>query len=177
MIICDIDGCIFDNTHRAHLVPKDKNHTPHWTAFNQACADDKPVMAVIKFVKFLARMADLKQHRQITFITSRGENVREQTAKQLYSQFAAFDCKLIMRPMNDHRDTIDYKRDVFSKLINQLSDNFLNNEQITLLDDHPCIVKMVKVNFPQINPILVPSFDCTVVNTSNGDYVVDKKVA
>jgi hypothetical protein len=153
MIVCDIDGCIFGNFHRANLVPENKGHTPNWTAFNEACVEDEAIIPVINLVKHLARA-----HKKIVFFTSRGYNVRKQTKEQLFGHFYDFGCKLMMRPMNDHRDTIDYKRDVFLSLSHEFTDSTI------IIDDHPGIIKMVSVNFPQVNRILVPSFDCTVIN-------------
>lgn len=156
MVICDIDGCIFDNLHRAHLVPEDRSFTPNWTEFNKACVDDKPISAVINLVKHLAD----RGNRTIVFVTSRGDNVRHETKDQLFHQFHSYGCRLMMRPMDDHRDTVDYKRDV----INELKDEF--TEDSIIIDDHPGIVEMVAKDFPELNRLLVPSFDCTVLYVS-----------
>lgn len=154
MIICDIDGCIFSNLHRSDLVPEDRSHTPNWTAFNEACVEDDAVMPVINLVKHLAS----KNDKKIVFVTSRGKNVRNQTAAQLVEYFYCFGSELIMRSMDDHRCTIDYKRDVFSTLSHEFDDSTI------IIDDHPGIMKMVAINFPQVNRMLVPSYDCTVNN-------------
>lgn len=154
MVICDIDGCIFENLHRAHLVPKVKSHTPNWTKFNEACVDDEAILPVINLVKHLAE----KGGNKIVFVTSRGENVRKQTQHQLFDHFYDFGCKLFMRSMDDHRSTIDYKRDV----LENLKGGF--NEWSIIIDDHPGIVEMVQTDFPDLNRLLVPSFDCTVIN-------------
>jgi hypothetical protein len=156
MVICDIDGCIFGNIQRAHLIPKDRSYMPNWTKFNEACGGDKPILAVINLVKHMADNGNNK----ILFVTSRGENVRQQTREQLVGHFSDFRCDLFMRPMDDHRSTIDYKRDVLCKLKNGF------NEWSIIIDDHPGIVEMVKKDFPALNRLLVPSYDCTVINDS-----------
>lgn len=153
MVICDIDGCILENLHRAHLVPTDKSFTPNWTAFNKACVNDEPIEPVVEMVKHLAK----KSTDPIIFITSRGENVRNETAKQLFELFGEFSCRLVMREMDDHRDTIDYKRDELASLQHDFKEDSI------LIDDHPGIIEMAKVNFPQLNRVLVPSYDCTVI--------------
>lgn len=158
MIICDVDGCVVNNIHRAHLVPLDRTHTPNWTKFNEACVDDSPIPAVISLVKFLSRNRADEHCDHIVFLTSRGENVRQQTEAQLFKWFFKFNVTVIMRAMNDHRCTIDYKRDQLHKLSDQFSDDSI------IIDDHPGIIKMTADNFPQINRLLVPSFDCTVIN-------------
>ena len=152
MVICDIDGCIFGNLHRVNLIPEERGYTPNWTKFNEACVDDEPILPVINLVKHLAG----KGKNKIVFVTSRGENVRKQTKSQLFDHFSDFSCELLMRSMDDHRSTIDYKRDV----INVLKREF--NEWSIIIDDHPGIVDMVKEDFPMLNRLLVPSYDCTV---------------
>jgi hypothetical protein len=159
MVICDIDGCIFGNEQRAHLIPKDRGYTPNWTQFNEACVDDEPIWPVINLVKHLAG----KGKNKIIFVTSRGENVRQQTQTQLISCFADhFDVfgfpGLVMRAMDDHRNTVDYKRDVLKGIDAKF------NEWSIIIDDHPGIVEMVQKDFPALNRLLVPSYDCTVIN-------------
>lgn len=158
MIVCDLDGCIFDNNHRKHLIPKNLNNPLGWNKFNQACANDGPILAVISFVKFLSKHRNDEQCQKIVFLTSRGEDSRSQTEKQLFRYFYQYNCTLIMRAMNDHRDTVDYKREMLHKL----SDGFSHDSII--IDDHPGVIKMASITFPQINRMLVPSFDCTVTN-------------
>ena len=156
MFICDIDGCIIDNMHRVNLIPEDKSDVTSWTNFNKACANDRPVTPVINYVKHHAKMLDYENHRKITFITSRGEDAREETHDQLCKYFLNFKFELIMRPMDDNRSTVDYKRDAFY----QLSDGM--SERSLIIDVNPEIIKMISIHFPQVNRLLVESFDCTL---------------
>lgn len=158
MIICDIDGCIFDNNHRAHLIPVDKSCTENWSKFNKACLSDKPIKSVIDFVKFLALQRTGEYHRAITFVTSRGLDAKEETLGQLTARFFDFNISLKMRGMSDNRSTVDYKRDVLIGLSHKFS-----NDSV-IIDDHPGVIKMVEQDFPMINRILVPSFDCTITD-------------
>lgn len=153
MLICDIDGCTFNNLHRADLIPDNIKHTPNWTAFSKACVYDLPVLPVINLVKHLARMHGNK----IVFVTSRVETAKEETANQLFEHFGDQNISLYMRPINDNRSPVDFKRAMFSELINSV------NEYSTVIDDHKDIIKMVAVNFPHVNRLLVESFDCTVL--------------
>ena len=152
MILVDIDGCIFNNYHRAHLIPEDRTVTSNWTAFNQACAQDLPIAAVIEFVKHLS----LTHDAPITFLTSRGEDSREATLHQLTLPFSGYDFDLHMRPMDEHRCTIEYKRDAIERLSIEFNDHSL------IIDDHAGIINMCAADFPQLNRMLVLSFDCTV---------------
>jgi len=152
MIVVDLDGSTFDNMHRWALVPKDKSSVANWYKFNKACLRDRAIMPVINLVKHLAT----QENAQIAFVTSRGEDVREETKRQIYKHFAGYGSRLKMRPMDDNRCTVDYKRDV----LEELKDEF--NEWSIIIDDHPGIVEMVKKDFPQLNCMLVPSYDCTI---------------
>ena len=156
MFICDIDGCITDNMHRVALIPTDKSSVMVWTRFNKVCANDLPITPIINFVKHHATMLKGDHHRKITFINSRGEDARTETADQLCRYFFDFKCKLIMRPMTDNRSTVDFKRDAF----HQLSEDM--NTRSLIIDDNPEIIKMISINFPHINRLLVESFDCTL---------------
>lgn len=156
MIICDIDGCILENQHRAHLIPEDRTKTENWTAFNKACLSDKPIMAVVNFVKHLAE----GRNEPVVFLTSRANNVRAETVQQLKECFGEMQCVLIMRSMTDDRSTIDYK----SSVIEELSKCF--EDWSIIIDDHPGIISMVKDKYPMLQRMLVPSYDCTVEGDS-----------
>lgn len=158
MIICDIDGCIFDNNQRVHLIPDDKSSVENWAQFNKACLSDRPIKSVIDFVKFLALQRTGEHHRAITFVTSRGLDAKEETRAQLTARFFDFNISVKMRSMSDNRSTVDYKRDVLTGLSHQ----FVSDSVI--IDDHAGVIKMVEQDFPMINRILVPSFDCTITN-------------
>ena len=117
MIICDIDGCLFDNRQRANLIPKDKRYMQNWHDFHKACLSDLAIVPVINFVKHMAS----KQNNKIVFVTSRGVCARQETIEQLFTYFSHFICQIKMREMDDHRDTVDYKRATFQQLSEELS--------------------------------------------------------
>ncbi len=151
MIICDIDGCLFDNNHRKHLIPENKEITNGWVDFNQACANDNPVFGVINIVKTLS----IVNATEIVFLTSRGESARFETEKQLSNIFYN-DYTLIMRPMTDNRTSEEFKHDEIKKLSSQF------NDQSIIIDDHKGVIKMCKEKFPMLSTILVKSHDCTI---------------
>lgn len=153
MIIADLDGSLFNNHHRAHLIPGDKSAVINWSEFNKACANDLPISETIDFVKHQA----LTTGQAIVFVTSRGADSRKETAMQLFNHFGGFrDCELIMRPMNDSRSSVEYKSEVFNDLTKQYDEPFL------VIDDQPEVIQMVADEFPTFNRLLVESFDCTV---------------
>ena len=159
MIISDIDGCIFNNVNLIGVLPDHKNSSSYSLSHKKASPDDKPILPVINFVKYMSQSFTQEDHRSIVFVTSRREDDRAQTAAQLYQYFSNYKCKLHMREMEDTRDTISYKRETF----NQLSRNFHNGSII--IDHHPSIIEMVSIHFPLVNRLLVPNFGDVVLNS------------
>ena len=53
--ICDLDGTLYDNRHRAHLMPTGdkRNDTEAWAQFNGACRGDKPIEEMLFTIKTL----------------------------------------------------------------------------------------------------------------------------
>lgn len=149
-LIVDLDGCLFDNGHRAHLIPTDVTDAVNWNDFNDACDGDMPIMAVIDFVKHLASGTGNK----ITFATSRCEIARTKTVAQLLPHFAKFDCTLLMRPIDEHRSASDFKRALF----HSISDHF--TDATIIVEDNLVVLSMVARFFPMVNRIPVPSRDC-----------------
>ena len=150
MLVVDIDGCIVDNHQRKHLIPKVMNSPCCWEAFNSACSTDLPVYPIIELVKLLSKCHDGSIH----FVTSRGESSYVETKKQLALYFSDVNFELYMRPMDDNRHTVHYKRSVFAKMP-------LTVDSI-IIDDHPEIIAMVEEEFGHVSALLVESHDCTV---------------
>jgi hypothetical protein len=155
-LIVDLDGSIFNNYHRAHLIPDDVSDVTNWDAFNEACDGDLPIEAVIDFVKHLAILSQNK----ITFATSRCEIARGKTVKQLLAHFSQFDCTLLMRPVDEHRAATAFKQALFESI----SEHF--TEQTMVIEDNDSILKMVRRLFPIVNCITVPSYDCSLVKAN-----------
>lgn len=157
MLLIDIDGVLFSNIQRRHLIPApdDMGHASNWSAFNSSCSDDTPINTMINLVKHLAPL-----HREKIFVTSRDEDSRGATLDQLEEHFFEFDYKVIMRPMDEHRPSTEYKRDVFAKLAPRF-----DNDTV-LIEDNQSVVSMVKREFPQVNCLLVPSYDCSYIGCS-----------
>lgn len=130
--IVDLDGTLVDNTHREHLIPKDKSNTLEWSAFNNACKDDKPREPVRKIIECL-----LDAGCNVSFVTGRGEAARDNTLSSLYSMFpTSGPFHLIMRPMWDHRQAVLFKLDI----INEFQREFPFS-QILAFEDDPEIVE------------------------------------
>ena len=155
MIICDIDGTLFNNHHRKHLIPSIKNVTTNWHDFNSQHVDDEPVQHVIDMVIGMARNND-----HITFLTSRTKLFKDTTSNQLvnaFRGFGKFKYDLIMRPVDDHRNTLDFKHDELT----WLSQIGLTGPNI-FIDDNVTMVNHVNQAFPHYDTVLVNTKDCTL---------------
>jgi hypothetical protein len=150
MIICDIDGCLFNNHQRKHLIPEDKSSVENWSAFNLACGGDTPILENIAWVNYLAKNTG----SPLIFLTARDWSIAGQTKAQLSAQFKGVDYGLYMRDEDDRRKSVEYKREA----LRLLSPKFL--EDSVLIDDNRGIIAMAAEEYPQLNRILLPSFDC-----------------
>lgn len=143
LYIFDLDGVLFDNSHRQHLLPKgDGSTTEQWDAFNLACEHDTPIAHMWQLLAELLRGGN-----QVMFLTGRSEVCRPQTARALMAQmhwdpdsfvgrvFAESKKSLVMRPADDHRPAHEFKRDVI-KPISQME-----QRRIVLVDDDLRIIE------------------------------------
>lgn len=138
LYIFDLDGVLFDNSHRQHLLPKgDGSTTEQWDAFNLACEHDAPITHMWQFLAELLRGGN-----QVMFLTGRSEVCRRQTMwaitkASLETSGTSFHIgnKLVMRPVDDHRPAHEFKRDVI-KPISQLE-----QRRIVLVDDDLRIIE------------------------------------
>ncbi|NEK84028.1 MAG: hypothetical protein G3W58_22840 [Pantoea ananatis] len=106
ILVVDIDGTLSDAQHRA-----DTTNTLHWVAYNSASVRDTPRPSVISLVN----ACYLHNKDQVILLTSRGAAVEQETRRWMETHGVYFD-RLIMRNMNDHRPSVDYKREWFRRL-------------------------------------------------------------
>lgn len=153
MIICDIDGCIFNNFHRSNLIPTDKSLAKNWEEFNKAHKNDMPVMPMINFVSKLIEVTN----EPLIFLTSRSLTCKIETLNQLWPHFGHINnTSIYMRPAGDDSSPVEFKR----KFIKGLPHSFGVNSMI--IDDDPDIIDMARSYFPKLNTFLTKSFDCTL---------------
>lgn len=117
MYVIDLDGTLYDNRKRAHLIPQDRSNTKNWVAFNAACADDELRLSVFRLVDIL-----LQKREHVVFITSRGEDARVQTLARLSADFCLNPgvIRLVMRPMDDHRSSAQVKAKMLVEYLMQV---------------------------------------------------------
>lgn len=87
-VTCDIDSTLADTTHRQRMIDPQHREATDWTAYAQACGDDRPTHVV----ELLAR---LSANHYVVLVTSRPEAARPQTLAWLAKHRILFDA-LIM---------------------------------------------------------------------------------
>ena len=81
LLLIDLDGVMFDNSHRAHLLPTGDGATAdQWEAFNKACRDDAPILHMWEIARLIGNiLAESGQDRETIFLTGRAEHCRQET--------------------------------------------------------------------------------------------------
>ena len=100
-IVFDLDGTLADCTHRLHFLetrPKD------WDGFNAACHLDPPHGPVVALYRALHRSGV-----SVCILTGRSEDQRAKT--RLWLQKHDLVGALFMRPVGDHREDAELKRE------------------------------------------------------------------
>lgn len=129
-VIVDIDGTVFDISHRLSLLEgvSREGSEKTWKVFYSLMNRDSPKWSIIHLVRLL------ETKYKIVFCTGRSNEYREDTIKQLKTVFD-FPFKLFMRNFKDHRP--DYAvKDELRKKIEQ------EHEIVLVLEDREKVVKM-----------------------------------
>lgn len=135
--IIDLDGTLYDNSHRQHLIPADRSNTAGWVEFNCACADD----VLREDISDLVRSV-LLSGREVIFLTGRGEVAAEQTMQRLLKDFNFIEQPtLIMRPMDCHTSAAEFKRDAVKRIRDSKR---WADYQLIALEDDPSIVEVMR---------------------------------
>lgn len=163
--IIDLDGTLYDNNHRQHLIPEDKHDTAAWVEFNSACAGDTLREDMADLVRSI-----LLSGREAIFLTGRGEAAREPTMKRILNDFNFIETPtLIMRPMDSMVPPESYKRTAVELL--RASSRWGDYKFIAIEDD-PAIVDV----FRNIGlTVLHVDSQCCAVQPSN--ELADAKAA
>lgn len=137
IIYCvDLDGTMYDNMHRAHLIPEDRNCTASWAPFNNACVDDAPRRGVLLLVRSL-----MMSGHDVRFLTARGAEAKAATMTRLKTDLERTDSyiSLVMRPVGDRRPGWEYKKREVEKW---LTAN--RNCEVVMLEDDPEVVEALR---------------------------------
>lgn len=161
IIFCvDLDGTLYDNTHRMHLIPVDRTDTQAWAAFNCACMGDTARPGVMQLVVSLVCGA-----QDVRFLTGRGEIARVQTADKLHEDIPdtwdGINNVLFMRDMGDYRAAPFFKREVIERWLRESPET-----QVVMLEDDPAIVEAMR-GMERVTVLQVDSL-CADVRTKHG---------
>ena len=146
LYIFDLDGVLFDNSHRQHLLPTgDGQTTEQWDAFNQACEDDEPIHHMWQMLNEILHASN--GGAQVIFLTGRSEVRREQTGRAIAKAIGwivdSIPSKLMasairMRPADDHRRAAEFKYDAILQIKGELK----REHRIVLVDDDYSIISL-----------------------------------
>lgn len=154
LVICDIDGTLFNNEHRAEFIPTDKSHADNWRRFNEMHIYDQPIHYRLQFLRLLAIMPSVR----IVYLTGRSNEFRDETQSCL-NLVGAPTGELHMRPSTDHRPAAEVRLEVIKRIA--------GDERIALIDDDMSVCRAVAESFPTAHIIKVPSQDCAYLATAN----------
>ena len=164
LLLIDLDGVMFDNSHRAHLLPTGDGATAdQWEAFNKACRDDAPIIHMWEIARLIGNiLAESGQDRETIFLTGRAEHCRQETVAAITDVILTLDAdclwdrdqiqqevseQLVMRADDDHRPGHEVKRGYIEALRRKLrttttpdGDSVLLEDRIILIDDDQRII-------------------------------------
>ncbi|KGK17696.1 HAD family acid phosphatase [Vibrio navarrensis] len=126
--IFDIDKTIADNSGRESLIPRRGWSTKHFSKYNKACIHDKPIENIIELVRSLS-----KSGFKIILVTGRCADSESETRQWLSQYDVPFD-ELYMRAVNDNRNAITIKADIFARIsaTNQILGAFDDDPKLTI---------------------------------------------
>lgn len=124
--IFDLDGCIADDRRRRTLISKG------WDSYHEDAINDPVVNGDVL-------RNHIKAGHFIEFVTARPEKYREATRHWIANHFGvhAFNSNLWMRPEEDHRDSVELKREVVTKHI-------VAEAVVAAYDDREDVVEMYR---------------------------------
>lgn len=136
IIYCvDLDGTLYDNNHRVHMIPTDRGDTQAWSAFNCACEGDTARPAMVHLVRSL-----IQSGADVRYLTGRGEVARVPTMQKMVSDRLLFIGQTVyMRSMGDYRAAPVFKREVVQGWLDENPD-----ANVLMLEDDPAIVEALR---------------------------------
>lgn len=156
--ICDLDGTLYDNRHRADLMPTgdQRNSTEAWVEFNGACRGDTPIPNMLAIIKQL-----LASGEDVRFLTGRGVSAYLPTIHRLNVDLGISRTliKLQMRPMDDNRSAADFKSDALRRLLKTYS-----TEKFTCFEDDPKVCAAFEALSDRVIVVQVDSLCATILD-------------
>ena len=149
LFVIDLDGVIFDPSHRAHLVPDTHGHNKHWElhqAPEQVALD--PVLE--HNVNLIRGMINLETD-QIVFLSSRASSNYQVTVERLRKLFPEFRAlwRYTCRDTDDHRPPAVFKTSVMHCIL-----DLYNPDVVYFIEDTISNCNEVLRYFPKIIPVV-----------------------
>ncbi len=127
--IFDLDGTLFDNSARDHLVPEDVSCTWNWTEWNQACHMDVLIEPIARIAHALHEAGYV-----ICYVTSRCEDGWDETWTKMMSEKLPQTDNLLMRLVGDNRDVCEVKEELFKEVDNEYNVIAAFEDQQNIID-------------------------------------------
>lgn len=106
-VIVDLDGTIFDLSHRLHFI---QNKSTNWPAFFRAADKDTPIDDVLTVLYAL-----MKAGYHLVFITGRSDIIEDITRIAIGNIFLGTEVELYMRHEGDHREDSIVKLELLNR--------------------------------------------------------------
>lgn len=113
-VIVDLDGTIFDLSHRLHLI---QNKPTNWPAFFRAADKDTPIYEVLAVLYAL-----MGAGYHPVFITGRSDMIEDITRVALRDLDLGTEVELYMRKEGDHREDSIVKLELLNRAFPELED-------------------------------------------------------
>ena len=157
LVICDIDGTLFNNEHRAEFIPADKSNADNWRRFNELHIYDQPIHYRLQFLRLL----DMIPGVRVVYLTGRSDEFRDETQSCL-NLIQAPKGDLFMRHIDDHRPAAELKLDVIGRITHSFG-----TAKFALIDDDLSVCHAVAAAYKNAHIVKVPSQDCAYLATAN----------
>lgn len=131
-IVCDLDGCLADNSHRQEFYPHNLEK------FYGLVLKDKPIEPIIKLVDMFYWEMDY----EVVILTSRPEYCRKDTEDWLFDHNITYN-ELIMRPKDNHDE--EWK-------VKEIKSLKISRRVLYIIDDNPIEI----MRFKKQNWLVVP---------------------
>lgn len=150
LLICDVDGTLFNNLHRASEIPVTQGNTANWHQFNALHIYDKPIGYRIQLLNFAASMPGV----EVIYLTGRTETFRDSTKAQL-NMSRCPPGQLVMRSEHEHGTSAEFKCRALEDILCGRPDG-----RFWFIDDDAFVCKAVADAFEQAIIVNVPSQCC-----------------
>lgn len=109
VVVFDLDGTVFDCTHRLYLIEGDDKD---FKEFHRQCSSDKPIRSIIELVLMCYEMG-----YAIVFCTGRPNWTRLLTEKSILEHIGLNpkDYSLLMRPTDNYKKDMEVKPKLFEE--------------------------------------------------------------